>query len=410
MNLTTKSKQLVGVFDKDEHYIDNNKQTNSILSELYNALRESHNYIREKDMLRHLNPTVRKTKSSAQIIKPKFFKANSFPSDIIKHIDEFTRSVISYEFHMLKRKIVVHFIVEEQESSVDIRIYDKYIARIMMWLHVLSKYASDQCSQSLVLYVYMTSLEKKLPRSNSDVLDEINVNTAFTTTCPVDSEIVVFRKEEWFKVFIHETFHNFGLDFSDMNTSECTAHILSIFKVDSEVRLYESYTEFWAEMINVIFYSFLSLKDKTDKDEFLALTEHAINLERAYSIFQLVKTLDFMGLEYKELYSTNHRSKIKRDAVYKEKTNVLSYYIVKTVLLNNYQKFLVWCKMNNSNLLQFDKTARNQKSYCDFIEKNYRLKNLIDGIADADQFLHSRNNRLTSFMLSSMRMSLIEMK
>jgi hypothetical protein len=72
-----------------------------------------------------------------------------------------------------------------------------------------------------------------------------------------------------------------------------------------------------------------------------------INLERNYSFLQLVKILGFMGLTYKDLYSQTHQSKILRDNLYKEKTNVLSYYVIKTILLNNYPSFLLWCQKNN---------------------------------------------------------------
>ena len=169
----------------------------------------------------------------------------------------------------------------------------------LMWIYILSSYASKRCSNSLVVYLYFTSLEKSLPSSNVETLDELNVNTAFTTTCPKDSEIVVFRKEEWFKVLIHETFHNFGLDFSDMNNSHAHKCILDIFKVNSNVNLYESYTEFWAEIMNALFCSFYTLKNKRDIDQFLSNSEFFINFERTYSYFQLVKALDFMGLTYK---------------------------------------------------------------------------------------------------------------
>jgi hypothetical protein len=394
MILTTKSKHLIKVFENSEYYSGTNKHTDSILSEFYYKLYNAH-----MSSLSNIKPIVRTVKSPAHIIKSTFFSASSFPSAVIKHIDEFTRSSITYEFFVMKRKITVHFIVEE--TDVNIHEYDMHIRKIMMWLHVLSKYASDQCSASLVVYIYMTSLEKKLPSDNSTVLDENNVNTAFTTTCPVNSEIVIFRREEWFKVLIHETFHNFGSDFSDMNTNESTRRMLAIFKIESEVKLYESYAEFWAEMINAMFYSFLKLKDKTNKREFLADTEYNINLERTYSMFQLVKTLDYMGLEYKDLYRAN------TNKLYKEKTSVLSYYIIKAILLNNYQRFLSWCKTNNSNLLQFEKTQRNQKAYCDFIEKNYKTKTMFDGIDEASDIFYSTRNH---FLLSNMRMSIIEMK
>ena len=51
-----------------------------------------------------------------------------------------------------------------------------------------------------------------------NVLEPININGGVSNVCVKNSlsEIVIFRREEWFKVLIHETFHNYGLDFSDL--------------------------------------------------------------------------------------------------------------------------------------------------------------------------------------------------
>jgi hypothetical protein len=104
-----------------------------------------------------------------------------------------------------------------------------------MWFYVLNKYSTKNCSETLNLYFYFTSLYKKIPESNltNTILDEYNVNTAFTRTCPSNSEIVIFRKEEWFKVLIHESFHNFALDFSDIDSEQGNNYILNIFPVNS---------------------------------------------------------------------------------------------------------------------------------------------------------------------------------
>ena len=87
--------------------------------------------------------------------------------------------------------------------------------------------------------------------------------------------------------------------------------------------------------MNALFCSFFNLKSKTNFENFLSNFEFFINFERTYSFFQLVKTLDFMGLNYKNMYSETNQSKILRDTLYKEKTNVLSYYVIKTILINN---------------------------------------------------------------------------
>jgi hypothetical protein len=416
MKLSKNSKKLMLFFTKNKHInnIKQNKRTDTIITELYNDICEANKYlniIKQKSKYYHV--TTKKILTASQITRPQIFNSNSFPEVVRKHIDEIMASEITYTFSLYGRNIKVHFIVEEDHVDHDIEIYNKHIDLIIMWIHILNQHASKQCANSLVIYLYFTSLEKSLPKSNIYILDELNVNTAFTTTCPKDSEIVVFRKEEWFKVFIHETFHNFGLDFSDMNNNEVNNCILKFFKVNSDVNLYESYTEFWAEIINALFCSFISLKDKSDINEFLSNSEFFINFERTYSFFQMVKTLNFMGLTYKDLYSNSVHSLIIRENLYKEKTHVLSYYIIKTVLINNYQGFLFWCKENNFSLLQFKKTTKNQTEFCKFIEKNYKTASMLNGVAETQKFfnvIQKQSKKINlNYVLTNLRMSICEL-
>ena len=403
-------------FTKNNHInkVHQTKRTDSIVSELYNDIYQSYKYLLNlKQKGNYYNVTTKKITTASQISKPQNFNSNSFPDIVRSHIDELIMSEITYNFSLYGRNIKVIFMIEEDNVESELETYNGYVDAIIMWIYILNQYASKQCVNTLVVYLYFTSLEKNLPDSNILILDEINVNTAFTTTCPKDSEIVVFRKEEWFKVFIHETFHNFGLDFSDMNNDYVNNCILNIFKVNSQVNLYESYTEFWAEIMNASFCSFFSTKEKTNFDDFLSNFEIFINFERTFSFFQLVKTLNFMGLTYKDLYSTTEQSHILRENLYKEKTNVLSYYIIKTILINNYQGCLYWCKTNNFSLLQFNKTPLNQKEFCKFIEKNYKTSSMLNGIVDTQSFLKEINKKKKkinlNYVLSNLRMSICEL-
>jgi uncharacterized protein YerC len=194
-----------------------------------------------------------------------------------------------------------------------------------------------------------------------------------------------------------------------MDNSECAKHILKLFPVNSNVNLFESYAEFWGETINVLFCSFLNLKNKTNLDKFLTDVEFLMNIERQYSFFQLAKVLKFMGLTYKDLYSNTKTSDNLRKKMFKENTNVLSYYIIKTILLNNYQTFLYWCEQNNPLLLQFKKTRLNQRELCLFIEKNYKNKSMLTGVKDAEDFLNTRFSKRDIYLLTNMRMSICEM-
>jgi hypothetical protein len=120
-----------------------------------------------------------------------------------------------------------------------------------------------------------------------------------------------------------------------------------------------------------------------------------------------------MSLTYKDLYSETDRSRINRENLYKEKTNVLSYYIIKTVMINNYQGFLSWCKTNNFSLLQFKKTIKNQSEFCKFIENNYKSSSMLNGVSETKSFLNdiykkSKKMNLTN-VLSNLRMSICEL-
>jgi len=416
MKLSKNSKQLLLFFKNNNHinHVAQTQKTNKMLTELYNDIMKSYNFLihLKNTKNNYYTVTTKKIQSSIEITKPQNFNSHSFPELVRTQIDEMALSEITYHFSLFGRNVKIYFIVEETNVEIKMETYNKHIDTIIMWLYILNQYASNNCSNTLKVYFYFTTLEKHLPKSNISILDENNVNTAFTTTCPKDSEIVVFRKEEWFKVFIHETFHNFGLDFSDMNNDAATKCILNIFNVNSSVNLYESYTEFWAEIINSLFCSFTILKDKNNLNEFLSNAEFFINFERTYSFFQLVKTLHFMGLTYTDLYSKNERSRVIRENLYKEKTNVLSYYVIKTILINNYQSFLFWCKTNNLSLLQFKKTPVNQMEYCKFIEKNYKTKSMLEGVDDANIFfkkLYNKKTQKTNYLLTNMRMSICEL-
>ena len=410
MKLLKYSKELLLFFSKNANmnHIVLTIKTKMLFIRLYNEILEAKNYVKK---LKPYTAIVKKITNSSQITKPKIFNSNSFPEIIKNHINEKTMSEITYTFSLYDRNVKVHFIVENKNIESEIELYNRYLESIAMWLYVINIYASKKCVKTINIYLYFTSLLKQLPESNIHVLGENNVNTAFTTTCPINSEIVIFRKEEWFKVLIHETFHNFGLDFSIMNCDQVNNCILNIFPVNSQVNSYEAYTEFWAEIINGLFCSFFESKNKSNVNEFISNAEYYINCERNFSLFQMVKTLEFMGLTYRDLYSKTEYSKSKRENLYKENTNVLSYFILKTVLINNFQGFISWCDKNNLNLLDFKKTVINQSEFCDYLRKQYKSKSLLDGIDLYEKFLSKlkRKKSNTKYILSNMRMSICEL-
>jgi hypothetical protein len=420
MKISKNSNNLLDFFLKNEHinYVPQNSKTKKIIKTIYVNILEAYKYINSLKQTKNgtlYNFNMKKINNKNQIPKPKTFNSNAFPENIIKYIDKYSTYSISYEFSLfdknIKRKIIIYFITEQEYDKIKI---NKYIDVITMWFYVLNKYSTKKCSETLNLYFYFTSLVKKIPDSNltNTILDEYNVNTAFTRTCPSNSEIVIFRKEEWFKVLIHESFHNFALDFSDIDSEQGNNYILNIFPVNSEVNLFESYSEFWAEIINALFCSFFMLKDKTDIKSFLSNSEMLINFERTYSFFQMVKVLNYMKITYRSLYLKNPNCNMLRNAFYKENTNVLSYYVIKTILINNYQSFLEWCSINNFSLLQFNSTSLNIIKFCKFVETNYKTKSMLNGVDFAETFLlHLKKQKNKNrYLTSNLRMSICELE
>lgn len=393
----------------DHETSTNKKKTDFIFTQIFEDLKIIQQKITSKKELYRFQ--IKKINNIRQIPKPRNFNQKGFPEDIRKHIEKTVIYQIEYLFSLDGRNIKVHFILEEQDINQSIDYFSQSIEKMILWLSFIDKYSSKKCSKTLTIYIYMTSLLKTLPTSNIDIIDENHANTAFTYTCVPVSEIVIFRKEEWFKVFLHETFHNFGLDFSGMNNDYCKEHILSIFDVTSEVNLYEAYTEFWGEIMNCLLTSFFFSKNKNDLSGFLNTTYFLIDLERKFSFFQMVKVLDFMGLTYHDLYSLTKQSQLKRNTFYKENTSILAYYVIKTILINQYMDFIVWCDTCHFSLLDFKKTMNHQKEFCKYIEYHYKTKIMLERTHDMEEVVdHMKAKKKNGYFLkNTMRMTLLEM-
>jgi hypothetical protein len=405
MKITNKSKNLIQFFkDKNINYDRVTLKSAKLLKTLHSDLVKAFN-VTPNDVIKFKRKQV---SNPEMITKPKYFGKDSFPKAILYHIDNKIKSEITCSFNIYDRKINLFFMNEDNSDAFD---YGNCVQYIIAWLKMINKYAiTTECAKTLNIYIYMTSLEKELPSSNEYILDQNNVNTAFTSTCSTNSEIIIFRKEEWLKVLMHETFHTYNLDFSIMDNSSVNKYILNIFKVKSDVNAYEAYTEFWAEIMNVAFCSYVKCKNKKDFKEFLYYYEIFINLERSFSFFQLVKTLDFMGLSYDDLYSKTSKNKSN----FKENSNILSYYVLKTILINDYQGFLDWCYTNNdlylSSLQYFKKTHKNLSSFCNYIKSNYKTESMISNIHNATTILNNiKKSDRKKHLLLNMRMTICEL-
>ena len=93
----------------------------------------------------------------------------------------------------------------------------------------------------------------------------------------------------------------------------------------------------------------------------------------------MIKVLKFMNIKYEELFSTlNNSVKLK----YKEKSNVLSYYIITNILMFNYQLFLSWCVDTNgtNKFMFFRKNIDSQNKMCLFVKTHCMTQIFLDSV------------------------------
>ena len=308
---------------------------------------------------------------------------------------------VGNRYHFYNKKI--------SETNSKTNIYE-YLKRIFIWLHIAEDYACQSCSRIMNIYIHFTDCLKILPPNAKQPIDQINVNTAFTTPCSNTTNIMIFRGEEWFKVFIHETFHNLGLDFSSMDSESSHKLILQLFPVKySQVSLCDTYCEIFAEIINLQFISFYETSNKTDYKLMLNKFEKMVNIEVYFSLFQCVKVLNHYNMKYIDLYDPSPSSREKREH-YIEKTHVLSYFVIKSIFFFHKNTFLEWCIDNNKNTLDFKKTTQNSKKYCQLIYGLYNDNHYLKEIAKIEKVLNimKKNNKINNNIYKTLRMTVYE--
>ena len=80
---------------------------------------------------------------------------------------------------------------------------------MIIWLKIAFQYAPLKCSKTLKIYGFLTPFKKQLPGNQFTVISQNHCNSAVTTSCIPHGEIIVYRAEEFIKVFIHETQQRF---------------------------------------------------------------------------------------------------------------------------------------------------------------------------------------------------------
>lgn len=379
------------------------ENTTKFFNEIYmNIIKAKSDFKNLKNKQFHVMEIV----STSSVPKPSSIHPHYFPKEIMNLVDIHSTHHLSYKFRLGNRTVNIRLIVNENHDFIGLDKYNEYIEKIYIIIHILHNYSSIECGKHLELFFYLTDLKKYIPNNSLEEINPIHINSAYSDVCVTNSEIVIYRKEEWMKVLIHELFHNYGLDFSKINYDNLKKNIKEIFPINTDCLLTESYAEFFAELINVALTTFY-LNDTLNISTYVKNAQYLLFYEQLFSLFQCVKVLNTIGLSYENLYMRNEASELLRNNIYyKENTNVFCYFVVKSILLYNCNDFLFMCYNNNLNVLDFRKNEMNLKSFQDFIKKFYREKKFIQIIKKIETNIRSTQHM---FMRNTARLSGIEL-
>ena len=254
--------------------------------------------------------------------------------------------------------------IDKALFSIDLFTKDRInIKRFIFYIKVVLKlcYKSSLSKESSYNFkIILTDVVK------TQSMNEPTINSGYT----INRDVVIYRKEEFLKVFIHECFHMFCLDFS---THDIDYKVMfePLFHINSDFLIFESLCEFWARTINVSLLSYYKQAVPCYK-EFERAFIINLNFERVFSMIQMCNYLSYFKLKYEDL--------LKGNSVYSESTNGFCYYVLTPILLYNYQSTMNWFIHHNETLLQFSKSERDIYLFYHYIKSIYKTRELLEYI------------------------------
>lgn len=197
------------------------------------------------------------------------------------------------------------------------------------------------------IYLFPNKL-KRILAGISFTLDHLRIykktNTAFTTSGVTSFEMILTKKEEFSKLFLHELIHLYKLD---------GTHSIETGKLDNIRNMmpfmdYNGERECVAELMSNIYNCMNLCLISSDKshDSYDQLID-LINIEKEYSIYLVAKILKYFNIKPNELFN-----------YVKQKVQLVSpinlYCILRSILFFKLDDFLHTDNMANSDILEIN--------------------------------------------------------
>ena len=390
------------------------RQMDNIFKLLYNEINSANEYIKNQRLLGKIKSHLQEFPKGDRVPLSDLFNSRFVVQTIRNYVTKYIKGYLIFDATIMDHHIRFYFALLQPDDLLKSYKFEKFLKYALLWMYMAILHAPSHCAQHLNIFCFLTPFKKTLPKNQYEILSPEHCNSAVTTSCIKNGEICIFREEEFLKVLIHESFHIFGLDFSNLPTRKINRSINKIFPIKSELNLFEAYSETWASILNALFCAYSFLDKNEGVDDFILYADVCVQCEQMFSLFQCSKVLDFMGIEYPNLYKKDTLSYNVRRYLYRENTNVFSYYIIRSIIMFHLYRFLNWCKNNNTHLYNFHKSMKNIDRFGKFISTNYNKEDFIKKLGELNKFKLKMEKKQVyppnRMLVNTLRMSLCEMK
>lgn len=218
-------------------------------------------------------------------------------------------------------------VIYSRDDDIKLNIMINNIIHIIYIMKSIGKIINNETKPNIII---LLGTQKKQLNEYDNLLSSTNINSGSSIS---GINIMIWRKEEIYKVLIHELIHFFEIDFNifDEGYTKLNKYLCKKYNIEFIDCPNESYTECLAILINSCFVSFHTN---------IAI-DQILLYEMIYTIFQISKILTFFEINSSdELYT----KKITQT------TSVFSYFIVKGALLCNLSNLINMMKDDVKNI------------------------------------------------------------
>jgi hypothetical protein len=199
------------------------------------------------------------------------------------------------------------------------------IVRITKWIMSMT---TDKSNKSINLYIYLSEFKKEIGYNGA--LGTIETNSGVSLT---DEWLQIFRKEELYKVLIHELLHNLELDYNKPERFTNDVKIIQMHDDSRPILINEAYTEVIALYLHSLYIGTMNNLD---------IWQLIIDEEK-FTIYQINKIF-----KHYNIVNIKHFSKPNK---FIQHTNIIPYFIIKYLFLLNIKYFVL--AFNNNYMTEW---------------------------------------------------------